>query len=211
MTATVSSAAAADWRARCRRWLSKVFDQPASVRGVAVLRIVLGPSVIWHLRPFLADALRGITYHDRFQQPWWPWYPNAPDGLYVALLWIGVAAAVLMTVGLWSRTATWAAFAVVAFHVGIEVSARVQVFSVIAVGALALWATPSTRDRTLVTPRRWVGWLDWMARFDITVAPGASWYMVDRDGTVLEGREARRFVRTRLPATFLFSRLWRYP
>ena len=73
-----------------------------------------------------------------------------------------------------------------------------------------LWAVPSTRDRTLVTPSRWVMWLDWMARFDITVVPGASWCMVDRDGTVLEGREARQFVKTRLPATFLFSRFWRY-
>ena len=359
MTATASAASATGWRMRYQRWLSEVFDQPTSVRGVAVLRIVLGPSVIWHLRPFLADALNGITYHDRFQQPWWSWYPNAPAGLYVALLWVGVAAAVLMTVGWWSRTATWAAFAVVAynfflsqthfhhnraflvillagvalcdngralsldalrhpppddrglvwpmwllrfeaaavyfasgfsklidpdwvggrvlhdrtvryqhevrdalgdtladpvlevltarafhwvlspaavatelfiafglwfrrtrlaavwvavaFHVGIEVSAHVQVFSVIAVGALALWVVPSTRDRTLVTPSRWVRWLDWMARFDITVAPGASWSMVDRDGRVLEGREARQFVRTRLPATFLFSRFWRYP
>ena len=358
MTAAVSSPSTAHWRGRCQRWLGEVFDQPASVRGAAVLRIVLGPSVIWHLRPFLVDALNGITYHDRFQQPWWPWYPNAPDGLYVALLWIGVAAALLMTVGLWSRTATWAAFAVVAynlflsqthfhhnraflvillagvalcdngrvlsldalrrpppvdlglvwplwllrfeaavvyfasgfsklidpdwvggrvlhdravryqnevrdalgdtladpvlevvtaqafhwvlspaavatelfiafglwfrrtrlaavwvavaFHVGIEVSAHVQVFSVIAIGALALWAVPSTRDRTLVTPCRWVRWLDWLARFDITVAPGASWSMVDRDGTVLEGKAARHFVRTRLPATFLFSRFWRY-
>ena len=358
MTATAASPATANWRVRCRRWAGEVFDQPASVRGVAVLRIVLGPSVIWHLRPFLTDAVGGITYHDRFQQQWWPWFPNAPAGLYVALLWIGVAAAVLMTVGLWSRTATWAAFAVVAynlflsethfhhnraflvillagvalcdngralsldalrrppsddlglvwpmwllrfeaaavyfasgfsklidpdwlggrvlhdravryqnevrealgdaladpvlevvtarafhwvlspaavatelfiafglwfrrtrlaavwvavaFHVGIEVTAHVQVFSVIAIGALALWAVPSTRDRTLVTPSRWVRWLDWMARFDITVAPGASWCMVDRDGTVLEGQQARQFVWTRLPATFLFSRFWRY-
>ena len=359
MTATTSWAApAAGWRVGCRQWLGEVFDQSASVRGVAVLRIVLGPSVIWHLRPFLADAVGGITYHDRFQQQWWPWFPNAPAGLYVALLWVGVAAAVLMTVGLWSRAATWAAFAVVAynlflsethfhhnraflvillagvalcdngralsldahrrpplddralvwplcllrfevavvyfasgfsklidpdwvggrvlhdrtiryqhevqdtlgdtladpvlevvtarafhwvlspaavatelfiafglwfrrtrlaavwvavaFHVGIEVSAQVQVFSVIAIGALALWAVPSTRDRTLVTPSRWVGRLDCMARFDTTVVPGASWCMVDRDGTVLEGREARQFVMTRLPATFLFSRFWRY-
>ncbi len=359
MTDTAAPPTTADWRTRYQRWLGEMFDQPASVRGVAVLRIVLGPSVIWHLRPFLADAVSGTTYQDRFQQPWWPWFPNAPAGLYVALLWIGVAAAVLMTVGLLSRAATWAAFAVVtynlflsethfhhnraflvillagvamcdngralsldalrrpppddlglvwpmwllrfevavvyfasgfsklidpdwvggrvlhdrtvryqhevrealgdtladpllevvtarafhwvlspaavatelfiafglwfrrtrlaavwvavAFHVGIEVSAHVQVFSVIAIGALALWAIPSTRDRTLITPRRWVKWLDWMARFDITVTPGASWCMVDRDGTVLEGREARQFVRTRLPATFLFSRFWRYP
>ena len=359
MTATAPASTAANWRARCQRWLNEVFDQPASVRAVAIVRIVLGPSVIWHLRPFLADALDGTTYLDVFQQKWWPWVPNAPAGLYVALLWVGVAAAVLMTVGLWSRTATWVTLAVVAynfflsethfrhnrafliillagvalcdngrvlsldarrrpapddrgllwpvwllrfeaaaiyfasgfsklidpdwvggrvmhdrtlryqddardvlgdtlgdpilevltaqafqwvlspvavvtelfiafgiwfrrtrlaavwvavaFHIGIEVSAQVEVFSVIAIGALAIWAVPSTRDRTLVTPSRWVKWFDWMARFDITVDPGASWRMVDRDGTVLEGGEARQFVRTRLPVTFLFSRLWRYP
>ena len=359
MTAAVAPPASADRRTRCRQWLQEVFDEPASVRAVAIVRIVLGPSVIWHLRPFLADALNGVTYLDVFQQKWWPWVPNAPAGLYVALLWIGVAAAVLMTVGLWSRSATWATLAVVAynfflsethfrhnrafliillagvalcengrvlsldarrrqplddralvwpvwllrfeataiyfasgfsklidpdwvggrvmhdrtlryqddarevlgdtlgdpllevltarafqwvlspvavatelfiafglwfrrtrlaavwvavaFHVGIEVSAQVEVFSVIAIGALAIWATPSTRDRTLVTPSRWVRRLDWTARFDITVSPGASWRMVDRDGTVLEGQAARQFVRTRLPATFLFSRFWRYP
>ncbi|WP_420435457.1 HTTM domain-containing protein [Candidatus Poriferisocius sp.] len=359
MTAAVAPPASADRRTRCRQWLQEAFDEPASVRGVAIVRIVLGPSVIWHLRPFLADALNGVTYLDVFQQKWWPWVPNAPAGLYMALLWIGVAAAVLMTVGLWSRAATWVTLAVVAynfflsethfrhnrafliillagvalcdngrvlsldarrrqplddralvwpvwllrfeaaaiyfasgfsklidpdwvggrvmhdrtlryqddarevlgdtlgdpllevltarafqwvlspvavatelfiafglwfrrtrlaavwvavaFHVGIEVSAQVEVFSVIAIGALAIWATPSTRDRTLVTPSRWVRWLDWTARFDITVAPGASWRMVDRDGTVLEGQAARQFVRTRLPATFLFSRFWRYP
>ena len=358
MTATVSTPAKAERRGRGRQWLDDVFDQPASVRAVAVLRIVLGPSVIWHLRPYLADALGGTTYLDVFQQKWWPWVPNAPAGLYVALLWVGVGAAVLMTVGLWARCATWVALAVVAynlflsethfhhnrafliillagvalcdngrvlsldalrrpppddlglvwpvwllrfevavvyfasgfsklidpdwvggrvlhdrtiryqhevrdtlgdtladpildvlttrafhwvlspaavatelfiaiglwfrrtrlaavwvavaFHVGIEVSARVEVFSVIGVGALALWSVPSTRDRTLITPSRWVRWLDWMARFDISVVPGASWCMVDRDGTVLEGKAARQFVRTRLPATFLFSRFWRH-
>ncbi len=356
MTATAPASTTAERR---RRWLDEVFDEPASLRTVAIVRIVLGPSVIWHLRPFLADALDGTTYLDVFQQKWWPWVPNAPAGLYVALLWVGVAAAVLMTVGLWSRAATWATLAVVAynfflsethfrhnrafliillagvalcdngrvlsldarrrppaddrglvwpvwllrfeaatvyfasgfsklidpdwvggrvmhdrtlryeddardvlgdtlgdpmlevltarafhwmlspvavatelfiafgiwfrrtrlaavwvavaFHVGIEVSAQVEVFSVIAIGALAIWATPSTRDRTLVTPSRWVKRLDWTARFDITVVSGASWRMVDRDGTVLEGRQARRFVRTRLPATFLFSRFWRHP
>ena len=356
MTATAPASTTAD---KSQGWLDEVFDQPASVRAVAIVRIVLGPSVIWHLRPFLADAIDGTTYLDVFQQKWWPWVPNAPAGLYVALLWIGVAAAVLMTVGLWSRTATWATLAVVAynfflsethfrhnrafliillagvalcdngrvlsldarrrpppddrallwpvwllrfeaaaiyfasgfsklidpdwvggrvmhdrtlryqddarnalgdtlgdpilevltarafqwvlspvavatelfiafgiwfrrtrlaavwvavaFHVGIEVSAQVEVFSVIAIGALAIWTTPSTRDRTLVTPSRWVRWLDLTARFDIAVVPGASWRMVDRDGTVLEGQQARRFVRTRLPATFLFSRFWRYP
>ncbi len=343
---------------RWHRWLEQVFDEPASVRAAAMARIVLGPSVIWHLRPFLADALDGITYHDRFQQQWWPWVPNAPAGLYVALLWIGVAGAVLMTVGRWSRTATWVTLSVVAynfflsethfrhnrafllillagvalcdngrvlsldarrrrppddlgmvwpmwllrfeaaaiyfasgfsklidpdwvggrvlhdrtiryqddvrdalggtladpvldvvtarafqwvlspvavatelfiavglwfrptrlaavwvavaFHVGIEVSAEVEVFSVIAIGALVIWATPSTKDRTLITPSRWVGRLDWLARFDTTVVAGASWRMVDRDGTAYEDREARRFVMTRLPATFLFSRFWRY-
>lgn len=359
MTAGAPASTTADWRARCRPWLGEVFDQPASVRSVAIVRIVLGPSVIWHLRPFLADALDGTTYLDVFQQKWWPWVPNAPAGLYVALLWIGVAAAVLMTVGLWSRTATWVTLAVVAynfflsethfrhnrafliillagvalcdngrvlsldarrrpppddrallwpvwllrfeaaaiyfasgfsklidpdwvggrvmhdrtlryqgeardvlgealgdpilevltarafqwvlspvavatelfiafgiwfrrtrlaavwvavaFHVGIEVSAQVEVFSVIAIGALAIWATPSTRDRILITPSGWVRWFDWTARFDITVVAGASWRMVDRDGTVLEGQQARQFVRTRLPATFLFSWFWRYP
>ncbi len=359
---------------------TQVFDQPASLRSIAILRIVLGPAVIWHLLLFLRDGTNGITYLDVFQQKWWPWIPNAPAGLYVALLWVGVVAGALMTVGLWSRPATWAALAVVsynfflsethfrhnrafliillagvalcdnakvlstdayrkrrrsnhlhtgtqhhdkntnwaddrgliwpmwllrfeaaaiyfasgfsklidpdwvsgrvlhdrtlryqddarsvldntvgntvgdfiieilisrlfhwalspiavatelfiacglwfrrtrlfavwvavAFHVGIEVSAEVEVFSAIAIGALVIWATPVTRDRTLITPYRWVRWLDWTGRFDITVASGSSWQLTDRDGAVLQGTQARQFVLSRLPATFLFSRFWRY-
>ena len=65
--------------------------------------------------------------------------------------------------------------------------------------AVELWGDGSTGRPGSTSPR-----------FDITVVPEASWRMVDRDGTVLEGREARQFVRTRLPATFLFSRFWRY-
>ncbi len=123
---------------------------------------------------------------------------------------VAVATELFIALGLWfGRTRLAAVWVAVAFHVGIEVSAQVEVFSVIAIGALAVWAVPSTRDHTLVTPGRWVRWLDWMARFDITVDPGASWRMVDRDGTVLEGRDARRFVLTRLPPTFLVSRFWR--
>ncbi len=373
------------------KWLDTIFDQPASLRSMAILRIVLGPAAIWHLRPFLQDALAGTTYLDVFQQKWWPWVPNVPAGLYVAILWVGLACAVLMTVGLWARPTTWvtltvvaynfflsethfrhnrafliillagvalsnnakvlsvdalrlrrrhnhrsadrlhqdalglgtvdlsavdlgavrpdpndqgfvwpiwllrfeaaaiyfasgfsklidpdwvsgrvlhdrtlryqddamsvlgetlgnpilevltsrtfhwvlspmavatelfiacglwfrrtrlfAVWVAVAFHLGIEISAQVEVFSAIAIGALVIWVTPSTRDRNLITPHRWVKWLDWTARFNITVVPGSSWCVTDRNNTQLEGSAARSFVFSRLPATFLFSRFWRF-
>jgi hypothetical protein len=64
----------------------------------------------------------------------------------------------------------------VCFHVAIQLPASVEVFSYLAIAALAIWAVPSTRDRVLALPattrarpavaaalRR----LDWLARFQL--------------------------------------------
>ena len=48
------------------------------------------------------------------------------------------------------RFAVLAGWAAVVFHLSIELSASVQVFSYLAVAALVIWAVPSTRDRVLV-------------------------------------------------------------
>ncbi|MCY3967240.1 MAG: HTTM domain-containing protein [bacterium] len=124
---------------------------------------------------------------------------------------MAVATELFIACGLWfRRTRLFAVWVAVAFHLGIEISAQVEVFSAIAIGALVIWVTPSTRDRNLITPHRWVKWLDWTARFNITVVPGSSWCVTDRNNTQLEGSAARSFVFSRLPATFLFSRFWRF-
>jgi hypothetical protein len=122
--------------------------------------------------------------------------------------------------GLWWRTTRYAAvWVAVCFHVAIELTASVQVFSYLGIAALLVWAVPSTRDRTLevdlATPagRRLatvVHRLDWLARFTVVASPGGGtgvgWARVtDRDGTVYDGPPALVYTASRLPSTAWFA------
>ena len=118
--------------------------------------------------------------------------------------------------GLWSRRTRYAAvWVAVIFHLTIEASASVQVFSLLGIAVLLVWAVPSTRDRVLRIDltddrrRRWaalVRSLDWLARFRIEQAPaGAPPEVVDRDGTRLRGGAAIAFTLSRLPLTAWFA------
>lgn len=352
-----------------------VFDRPASIRAMAVLRIVLGPVVVVHLAPFLSDTAKGITFDEHFHEPWWGWVPQVPGEAQVAMVWIGAAAAMAMSVGwrtrlvgplttlcvagnlflsqthfrhnraylvyllaavalsdsgrvlsldarrarrragldqksrtgddratiwpmwtlrilvssvyfasgfsklidpdwvsgrvLWDRavrfqsmvgerlpdalaepvvevvTTRWvhavsspiavamelfiafglwvgrtrllAVWIAIFFHVSIEITASVEVFSAAAIAALAIWAVPRTRDRIVVVGvddpfRRWIHRLDWLARFEVRPRPDGALEVVDRDGTIRRDRDARQFVLSRLPLTFFFVaplRRWR--
>jgi uncharacterized membrane protein YphA (DoxX/SURF4 family) len=118
--------------------------------------------------------------------------------------------------GLWfTRTRLAAIWMGILFHVAIEISAHVQVFSYAAIAALAVWVTPSTRDRTVLVggepgPARALATLvragDWFARFRIETADPAApaLTVVDRDGTASHGWAATRLVLSRLPLTFPF-------
>ena len=129
----------------------------------------------------------------------------------------GAAKAIVLTelfiaLGLWSRRTRYAAVWVAAvFHVTIEASASVQVFSFLGIAVLLIWAVPSTRDRVLhIDPRaplaRIVRALDWLARFRVEpAAPGAPVELVDRDGTTIRGRPAVAFALSRLPLTAWFA------
>ena len=108
-----------------------------------------------------------------------------------------------IAVGLWWRGTRYAAvWVAVVFHVSIEASASVQVFSFLAIAVLVIWAVPSTRDRVLrIDPtaarhRRLgalVRGLDWLARFRVEPAPaGSRLEVVDRDGTAIRGAPGRR-------------------
>jgi uncharacterized membrane protein YphA (DoxX/SURF4 family) len=97
--------------------LDAALGRRVSMRALALLRIAVGPLVILHLRPFLADARAGTIYRDRFSEPYASWYPELPRDLYVALLWVGVAAAVAMSLGFLTRVATASTFAIVAYNV----------------------------------------------------------------------------------------------
>ena len=118
--------------------------------------------------------------------------------------------------GLWSRRTRYAAvWVAVIFHLTIEASASVQVFSLLGIAVLLVWAVPSTRDRVLRIDltddrrRRWaalVRSLDWLARFRIEQAPaGAPPEVVDRDGTRRRGGAAIAFTLSRLPLTAWFA------
>jgi hypothetical protein len=121
-----------------------------------------------------------------------------------------------IVVGLWwPRTRYAAVWVAVLFHVAIELSASVQVFSVLAIAMLVIWAVPSTRDRMIrIDPgsarqRRWsavVRRLDWLARFRFGSAPaGSPLEVVDRDGSRLRGVPALAFAFSRLPLTAWFA------
>jgi uncharacterized membrane protein YphA (DoxX/SURF4 family) len=121
-----------------------------------------------------------------------------------------------IAVGLWSRRTRYAAvWVAVVFHVAIELSASVQVFSYLAISVLVIWAVPSTRDRVLrIDPtaarhRRLgtaVRGLDWLARFRVEPAPaGSGLELVDRDGTTIRGAPAAALALSRLPLTAWFA------
>jgi uncharacterized membrane protein YphA (DoxX/SURF4 family) len=96
--------------------VDRALEQRGSVRAVAVLRIAIGPITLLHLRPFLRQAMAGESYTDHFWVPFFRWWPELPDRVWFAMIWVGAAAAVLMTVGLFTRLASATAFAVVAIN-----------------------------------------------------------------------------------------------
>jgi hypothetical protein len=121
-----------------------------------------------------------------------------------------------IAIGLWSRRTRYAAvWVAVVFHVAIEVSASVQVFSYLGIAVLVIWTVPSTRDRVLRIDaaagahRRWgaaVRGLDWLARFRVEPAPpGSRLEVVDRDGTTIRGAPAVALALSRLPLTAWFA------
>jgi HTTM domain len=121
-----------------------------------------------------------------------------------------------IAVGLWSRATRYAAvWVAVVFHIAIQLSAAVEVFSFLAIAALVVWAVPATRDRLVVFDpadpgqRRLAGAvesLDWLARFRLVEGGrGSPLTLTDRDGTVSTGRAATVRVLSRLPLTAWFA------
>lgn len=136
--------------------------------------------------------------------------------LFYVVAPVVVLSEVLVGLGLWwARGRLAALWVALVFHLSIEVSASVEVFSLAAIAALAIWVTPTTRDRTLLLPAEADGpgprllaatvrTLDWFARFRLVPADPdvRTVTVVDRDHTVLTGPAAVALVLTRLPLTF---------
>jgi hypothetical protein len=175
-------------RRRQRRVLGRVDEllgRPVSMRSLALLRVLTGPIVVLHLRPFLADSLNGRTYQDVFHHAYAAWYPDLPREIYVALLWLAVASAVLMSVGLLTRLATATTFAIVTYNVFLSTTHfhnnRAYLIIVLGVLAVAPCGRELSADAWLRSSRGLVpldrsapGWPLWLLRFECAAVYGAS-------------------------------------
>jgi hypothetical protein len=162
-----------------------LLGRPVSMRALALLRVLAGPVVLLHLRPFLADAWHGRIYRDAFFEPYAAWYPELPRGVYVALLWLAALAAVAMTLGLLTRLSTAAAFGIVAYNLFLSTTHfhNNRAYLVIVLGVLAV--APCGRELSVdawLRRRRGLAPLDlrapawplWLLRFECAAVYGAS-------------------------------------
>ena len=189
---------------RSLRGLLAAFDgllgRAVSMRALGLLRVLVGPVVLMHLRPFLAEALDGRTYRDAFYEPYAAWYPQLPDTLYVGLLWLAAAAAVAMSLGFLTRLTVATTFAVVTYNLFLSTTHfhNNRAYLVIVLGLLSV--APCGRELSLdawLRRRRGrpaldpgaPGWPLWLLRFECAAIYAASGMskLLDRDwfgGTV---------------------------
>ena len=104
-----------------------------------------GGTVTWHRFMLARDRL------DLSPMPGWAVALLSDRSFHAVAAKVIVATELFIAVGLcWRATRLAAVWIAVCFHVSIELTAPVQVFSYLAIAALVIWATPSTRDRVLV-------------------------------------------------------------
>jgi hypothetical protein len=186
---TAPTEAAPAGEARPGRGLIAAFDEllarPASMRALALLRVLVGPVVLLHLEPFLTDSLDGRTYRDAFHEPYASWYPEVPEAVYIGLLWLAAVAAVAMSLGLLHRLATGTTFAIVAYNLFLSTTHfhNNRAYLVIVLGLLAV--APCGRELSLDA---WLrrrrsrpalslsapAWPLWLLRFECSAIYGAS-------------------------------------
>jgi vitamin K-dependent gamma-carboxylase len=184
-----------------------LLGRAVSMRALALLRVLSGPVVLLHLRPFLSDALNGRIYSDAFYEPYAAWYPELPGAVYVGLLWLAAVAAVAMSLGFLTRLATATTFAIVAYNVFLSTTHfhNNRAYLLIVLGLLAV--APCGRELSVdawVRRRRGLPALDtsapawplWLLRFECAAIYGASGLskLVDPDwfgGTVTWQRVVR--------------------
>jgi hypothetical protein len=190
-------------------WLLR-FECAAIYAASGVSKLVdpdwFGGTVTWQRVVQARDQLEG------WPLPGWVLSVLTDRGFHTGAAKLIVLTELFIAIGLWWRGTRYAAvWVAVVFHVTIEASAAVQVFSVLGIAVLLIWAVPSTRDRVLRIDaadrrqRRWralVRGLDWLARFRLEpAAPGARLELIDRDGTAIHGTPALILTLSRLPLT----------
>jgi hypothetical protein len=117
-----------------------------------------------------------------------------------------------LAVALWlPKLRPLALYAGVLFHLNIELSARVELFSYVMGVAYVAFVVPEVRERVVEldpgsTWGRWLGgalpWVDWLARFRVVVTPGAPFAVVDRSGDRHTGVAAFGALARAIPAVF---------
>jgi hypothetical protein len=165
--------------------VDELLGRAVSMRALALLRVLAGPVVLLHLRPFLADAWDGRIYRDAFYEPYAAWYPELPRAVYVGLLWLAAVAAVAMSLGFVCRLATATTFAIVAYNLFLSTTHfhNNRAYLVIVVGLLAVapcgrelsldaWLR-RRRGRPALDPRA-PAWPLWLLRFECAAIYGAS-------------------------------------
>jgi vitamin K-dependent gamma-carboxylase len=165
--------------------LDELLGRPVAMRSLALLRMLAGLAVLLHLEPFLADSLDGRIYSDAFYEPYAAWYPELPEAVYVGLLWLAAVAAVAMSLGILTRLATGATFAIVAYNLFLSTTHfhNNRAYLVLVLGLLA--AAPCGRELSLdawarrrrgrpALDRRAPGWPLWLLRFECSAVYGAS-------------------------------------
>lgn len=165
--------------------------------------------------------LRVVQWRDSIAArgvPDWALDLVASDGFHLVFAKLVILTELAIAVGLVLRRgrpgAMWLA---VWFHVAIELTASVQVFSYAGIAALVIWVTPFGRERVVSVDvrspmgrsiRRAVVWLDWTRRFRVEGMPGspsgAELSVTGVDGARHRGPAALLIVATRLPALFPF-------
>jgi hypothetical protein len=197
--------------------LDELLGRPVSMRSMALLRILIGPITLLHLRPILTAAWHGRIYRDSFFQPYAAWYPQPPRDLYIALLWLAALAAVAMTVGFRTRLATATVAVIVTYDLFLSTVNfhNNRAYLVIVLAALAI--TPCGRELSVdarlrsrrglpARPTTSPAWPLWLLRFEAATVYGASglsklldpnWF----DGTVTWQRLTA--VRARMDASVL--------
>jgi uncharacterized membrane protein YphA (DoxX/SURF4 family) len=187
----------------------------AAVYGASGLSKLLDPdwfggTVTWQRVVRARDELEAWPLPD------WALSALTDRGFHTGAAKLIVLTELFIATGLcWRRTRYAAVWVAVAFHIAIEGSASVQVFSYLAIAVLVIWAVPSTRDRVLridatAAGQRRLGELvrrlDWLARFRVEPAPpGSRLELVDRDGSTLRGVPAVAFALSRLPPAAWFA------
>jgi hypothetical protein len=169
-----------------------------------------GGTVTWHRVVQVRDQL------DASPLPGWAVSLLVDRSFHTVAAKVIVLTELFIAAGLWWRCTRYVAvWLAVAFHVAIQLSASVEVFSYLAIAVLVIWAVPSTRDREVVfdptsSGHRRLAWaagvLDWLARFRLVEGGrGSPLTLTDRDGTVSTGRGATVRVLSRLPLTAWFA------